>query len=84
MPQRKKERCQISSLPTSSGFQIEFLRHGIHSGMGMEIQWEIEGILNFHSHVCVPPIEFIVGSVAVTYQLTDQVGVILRQLNAFS
>ena len=66
--------CQLLQI-----FHIKFLSHGIHAGM--ELKWESEGILS-DDWVRIG-IELIVSGVAVTYQFADQVGIILRQVNAF-
>ena len=48
----------------------------------MDVEWEIED--TFGSYVdALVPIQVIVSGVTVTYQFADQVGIILRQFDAF-
>ena len=48
----------------------------------MDIEWEIEDTLSSYIDALVP-IQLIVSGVTVTYQFADQVGIILRQFDAF-
>ena len=67
--------CQLLQV-----FQVVFFGQAIHSGM--DVEWEIEDTFGSYIDALVP-IQVIVSGVTVTYQFADQVGIILRQFDAF-
>lgn len=68
--------CQLLKV-----LQVVFFSHGMHSGM--EVELGTKGTLRSYIDALLVPLELIVSGVTVTYQFADEVGIILRQFDAF-